>query len=65
MWFLADFETGSTSRDNKNDFDLGESGSREGIHQPEKPWLFEVLQATSDRCFGAFFPEFAILYLLE
>ena len=53
MWFLADFETVEALRaiDNKNNFDLGESGSREGIHQPEKPWLFEVLKATSDiRC---------------
>jgi len=36
---------------------LGDSGSHENIHQPEKPWLFEALKATSDiRCFGTFFP---------
>ena len=45
MWFLADFETVEARRviDNKNHFDLGESGSREGIHPKEKPWLFGVM----------------------
>ena len=44
MWFLADFETVEALRATiKNNFDLGESGSHEGIHQPEKPRLFEVL----------------------
>ena len=45
MWFLEDFETVEARRaiDNKNNFDLGESGSREGIHSKEKPWLFEVM----------------------
>ena len=39
MWLLADFETVEALRAilNKNNFDLGESGTREGIHQPEKP----------------------------
>ena len=41
----ADFATVEALRtiDNKNNFDLGESGSREGIHAKEKPWLFEVM----------------------
>ena len=45
MWFLADFETVEARRaiDDKNNFDLGESGSREGIHPKEKPWLFKVM----------------------